>query len=1335
MRHKLQTLFLIIFVCLTGSGIASAQSGDCTTDPNATGAPGSFIYNGGGTTDPEGNVTCFDASSGTWKTVTTEYGQFQVQTLADQWPDGDVIAQPDGTEYRSMAVYEGFRRVVTNDAVKFSALDPISRIARHSAPAVVEVFGDRCLQYIPASYGVPASGTWDIGVKPFSGFFVNSSTIVTAAGVSNKIAFDPEAGSWGAGGYGQSQQSCSELEAMGPTTTSWEQGAGPFVRLFDGRWASGSIVASNDNVAVVRLERVTSDGDTLVSTWAPWNPALAPGDALPFSPSGAVPDSVLAIHHPEESRFSGGWHLTTGPVVACDALSVQDQPIEVGLSFAVDLYSDPGSIGAPVLDDQGFVVGMIDPTGAVGVHPDVCKEDIYRGKNTLGILSDFLADPAQMTRVLRLDQFRTLVLGVATGTSLSPAKTEPVWPLNAETIANAKFETVDWGTEFTTSGFPKSALHSDAFDVARQATLMFTREVGCAACEEAARANDFSGGCLCTGFAITNNLIITNDHCVLTMAVGDEATFRTYAGQEVGAVLVGKSSLDGVSTDVNGREYDSGHKGDVALLRTSQRMDLTPVRLADSDRLRQYDPVLSVGHPQVMLSSGPFVTVAGSVIGFDPVYEGAMHYILPSSKGTSGSGVFNLNGEIVGQVKGGGRYYQIEQDSVVLSKYGKKALQIDGRPINQHLVPKPFIVSPDVSVTAGLATSGAPSNYIRKMVELWAPGALDAFPSVPATSASTISGQVTNIVTGAPVSGATVTVGNATATTSSDGRYSVVASSPGHESMTTGAPANGSVRTLHSQPRFSVSAVGYHTRESSLAMTGPTTVNPEIIPKGNGFDLAFFDHVFRSGGNGTTRWLTPPTFEIWTQMFHCVEPCVAGNANQQYEATADAVPAYFESRAREAVTSISDLIGGVMASPVITTKTHAVGTRVDWSAGTDKRIRFMYADKFPNAAEGGRTSLSPRPGAAMTGSHLSFNQSHSSPTEDISIYVHELAHGVGFIPGHTGNLNLVPGPSIMGPDPVAITAKDRLHAEILYKRPVGSLSPDRDPVGAVINPDIEVDLEPGSPPGALTAAAVTADQATDQPTFSVNAIPEGDSLHGVFEKYMKVFGVSILALEDYPDEMMRQVATVTAEYLDNNEDGVPDDLAVNAAIASDHGTFILVLESSAEWHAVADLPALSYIQEVTTMAAVANKGGTVCGEYCGELNNTALEHVPELIQKVGYANVYDAFANTPGSRLALALDAARGGHFLTDPAVYPEAAWYNGTAEHYSGHFVEYFFWGLVTNLGMLGDTSPGACAEFGEEWELCTKAEFQETDNLLLSILTDPTYSLPTVAPNGVYR
>ena len=39
----------------------------------------------------------------------------------------------------------------------------------------------------------------------------------------------------------------------------------------------------------------------------------------------------------------------------------------------------------------------------------------------------------------------------------------------------------------------------------------------------------------------------------------------------------------------------------------------------------------------------------------------------------------------------------------------------------------------------------------------------------------------------------------------------------------------------------------------------------------------------------------------------------------------------------------------------------------------------------------------------------------------------------------------------MGPDPSLVTKKDRLHIKILYKRPVGSVSPDRGPVSATIN--------------------------------------------------------------------------------------------------------------------------------------------------------------------------------------------------------------------------------------------------------------------------------------------
>jgi hypothetical protein len=296
---------------------------------------------------------------------------------------------------------------------------------------------------------------------------------------------------------------------------------------------------------------------------------------------------------------------------------------------------------------------------------------------------------------------------------------------------------------------------------------------------------------------------------------------------------------------------------------------------------------------------------------------------------------------------------------------------------------------------------------------------------------------VTNIVTGVRVGGATVTIGTASATTGNDGTYSLSVTSSG-------------------TPSFSASAPGYYTRESAVSMTGATTINLEIIPQGDGFDLTFFDHSFRDGIKGTTRWLAQPTFEIWTQMFRCVEPCTLGDP--RWEATAEAVPAYFETRAREAIALASDLMGGTLVNPVIATKTHPIGTRVDrvgrvdGSGSASNSVGFMYATELESPASGGSTSITPGPfGTAITGGHLRFNRSHNSPSRDNSIYVHELAHSLGFLPGHRGDLSATPGPSIMGPNPRIVTAKDRLHARILYRRPIGSVSPDRDPAGSVIN--------------------------------------------------------------------------------------------------------------------------------------------------------------------------------------------------------------------------------------------------------------------------------------------
>ena len=317
-------------------------------------------------------------------------------------------------------------------------------------------------------------------------------------------------------------------------------------------------------------------------------------------------------------------------------------------------------------------------------------------------------------------------------------------------------------------------------------------------------------------------------------------------------------------------------------------------------------------------------------------------------------------------------------------------------------------------------------------------------PATSPTTSTTFSGTVTNIVTGTSVSGATVTIGTTSATTGTDGTYSLEVTASG-------------------QPDFSVSATGYYTRKSGVSMTGATTINTEIIPQGDGFDLAFFDHSFREGSKGTTRWAdqAQAPYEIWMQVWKCVEPCV--EHGMQLEATAETIPGNVETYMREAIAHTSDLTGGTMTNPVITTKTHPVGTRVggggsnrDGASGNS--IQFIFIDKFENPAQGGSAWLSfaqscsdPCAGLAITGSTIKISRAHDTHSRGNGIYTHELGHALGMIPGHGADLSLVPGPSIMGDDAVGVTAKDRLHTKILYKRPIGSVSPDTDPAGTTIN--------------------------------------------------------------------------------------------------------------------------------------------------------------------------------------------------------------------------------------------------------------------------------------------
>ena len=357
----------------TGTGTAPAT---CEAGPGGSTIPGSFIYDGGGAKNYENGVTCFAVGDGDWETVTTSYGQFKKQSLADKWPDGEYFVE-DNRQHYSHITYEGYKRLPVNDTVELTDLDGLSRVARSSAPAVVEVFGDRCFRTSSTQ------SVWTLLQMPSAGFFVNDRVVVTGIAGIRKLEYNEGSKGWGEAPFPQSIFSCAEQQAEEKTwqepddLSTFEEGAGPFIRLFDGRWASGKVLATNDVAAVIELERVTSNGDTLVSTWDAWDPALAPGDPLPLSPGSAVTGTLLTIHSPEEARVNGGWFMTTGPVVSCD--SVNDFLAGTAL-VALDVYTDRISTGAPVLDEEGYVVGIIDGE-RVGVHPDSCKAERYKGKN------------------------------------------------------------------------------------------------------------------------------------------------------------------------------------------------------------------------------------------------------------------------------------------------------------------------------------------------------------------------------------------------------------------------------------------------------------------------------------------------------------------------------------------------------------------------------------------------------------------------------------------------------------------------------------------------------------------------------------------------------------------------------------------------------------------------------------------------------------------------------------------------------------------------------------------------------------------------------------------
>jgi len=249
--------------------------------------------------------------------------------------------------------------------------------------------------------------------------------------------------------------------------------------------------------------------------------------------------------------------------------------------------------------------------------------------------------------------------------------------------------------------------------------------------------------------------------------------------------------------------------------------------------------------------------------------------------------------------------------------------------------------------------------------------------------------------------------------------------------------------------------------------------------------------------------------------------------------------------------------------------------------------------------------------------------------------------------------------------------------------------------------------------------------AGNDPNFTI--VANDDGVLNKFNKKVEVFGVKIFAVAAIEDAKLLHAANLMAQYLDNDEDGSPDNQAVVDKMVESKAFMVM-------WKKQNDLnidPPSGW--EGQDLGNDETHPGFVSNGKSGTFD-AALEEVLHIITHVGYASVYpEIFGEKVGTELANAMDIARGGQFTSIPNPYPENAWYtyDDRTCDYSCMATEYIYWSLTSILG----AQENRLNEIGQEWKLNTKDKVEMQDEAVYQLLTDPQYKFPTVLPDGTYK
>lgn len=250
----------------------------------------------------------------------------------------------------------------------------------------------------------------------------------------------------------------------------------------------------------------------------------------------------------------------------------------------------------------------------------------------------------------------------------------------------------------------------------------------------------------------------------------------------------------------------------------------------------------------------------------------------------------------------------------------------------------------------------------------------------------------------------------------------------------------------------------------------------------------------------------------------------------------------------------------------------------------------------------------------------------------------------------------------------------------------------------------------------------------------VNNNDSPEKKFNVFCKKVDVFGIHVYATENVLDMDLLHTANILAQYLDNNEDSIVDNPLVLDKLLQNQSVMVLFEEENAPkkktfLRGERKLDGVYVFQDLY--------GSEIYPNW--KLNapfDATLEEVLHLITHSGFSQVYPSiFGEEKGSKIANAMDKARGGQFEDVPKKYPTNTWYTYDDKtcDYNCQVTEYFYWALTSFLG--AQDYPGRLDEIGQEWKANTAESLQAMDQEVYQLLSDTAFYLPQVLPDGSYR